>query len=145
MATLNLTAPKLDFKVDKGHDFDPILWVLDENNAPINLTGYTGNMQIKTDYADVTPLFNLTVANAGLTITGPSTITVKAGNSLNGVELLVDTVIAGVYGLQPHISATLMSAIVLNDLVHYVDLIEPGGRILPYAKGKIKLNPDGTS
>lgn len=145
MALLDLTAPKLDFKVDKGHDFDPVLWVLDENNAPINLTGYEGNMQIKVNYSDVTPLFNLTVANAGLTISGPSTITVKAGNTLNGVVLAVDTVIAGAYGLRPHISGALMSAIVPNELVHYIDLIEPGGRTLPYAKGKIKLNADGTS
>jgi hypothetical protein len=145
MAELDLTAPRLDFRVDKGHNFDPVLWVLDEDNAPINLSGYEANMQVKEAYSDATPLFDLTVANNGMTIVGPSSVTIKAGKELNGVVLAAPVTVAGVYGLQPHISAALMSAVVPNSLVHYVDLIEPGGRVLPYAKGKIKLTPDGTT
>lgn len=145
MSELDLTAPRLDFKVDKGHNFDPVLWVLDEDNAPIDLSGYEANMQIKESYADIEPLFNLTVANLGVTIVGPSSVTIKAGKELNGVVLTSPVTVTGVYGLQPHISAAQMSAVVPNSLVHYVDLIEPIGRVLPYAKGKIKLTPDGTT
>lgn len=145
MAQLDLTAPRLDFKVDKGHNFDPVLWVLDEDNAPIDLTGYEANMQIKEAYTDTVPLFDLTVANNGMSIVGPSSVTIKAGKELNGVILTAPVTVTGVYGLQPHISAALMSAIVQNSLVHYIDLIEPGGRVLPYAKGNLKLTPDGTT
>lgn len=145
MAELDLTAPILNIKADKGHTFDPFLLVVDEDNAPIDLTGYGANMQIKEAYTDATPLFNLTVANGGMSIIGPISITVKAGKELNGVVLTAPLTITGVYGLQPHVEASLTSAVVPNTVVHYTDLIEPSGRVLPYAKGKIKFTPDGTT
>jgi hypothetical protein len=145
MATLRIISKKLNIEMDKGGTFRPVFYILDENNAPVNLTGYHSVMQIKVDYSDVIPLFNLTTENSGISIVGPSTITIKAGNILNGVTLLADLVIAGVYGLKPHISADLTSTITQDALVYAVDLIEPAGDIIKYLRGIIKLNPDGTS
>ena len=145
MPTLKIVAKKQNIELDKGATFRPIFYMLDENNAAVNLTGYTAVMQLKVDVLDVVPLFDLTTENGGLEITSPTTITIKAGKCLNGVVLTADLTIASVYGIQAHISATDTSAIIDDSLVYTIDLIEPGLDVIKYLQGTIKLNPDGTS
>ena len=145
MSTLKIVAKKQNIELDKGATFRPIFYMLDEDNAAVNLTGYTAVMQVRVDISDVTPLFDLTTENGGLEITSPTTITVKAGKCLNGVVLTADLTIANVYGIQAHISATDTSAIEEDNLVYTIDLIEPGLDVIKYLQGNITLNPDGTS
>jgi len=145
MATLKIVAKPLNIELDKGGTFRPIFYVLDINNAAINLTGYRAVMQIKVDFTDTIPLFDLTTENSGITITSPTTLVFNIGDTLNGVVLTEALTITNVYGIQPHISATLTSAITQDELVYNVDLIEPSLDVIKYLKGGIKLNQDGTT
>jgi len=119
--------------------------VLDDNNAAVNLTGYGAVMQLKADYADTVPLFNLSVAASSIAIVGPTTLILKKGDTVGGVELTADLTITNVYGLQPRISAADTSAITQDALVYQMDLIEPSLDVIKYLKGGIKLNSDGTT
>lgn len=143
--TLEIVAKKLNIKMDKGGTFRPVFYVIDTSNTPVNLTGYGAAMQIKEDYSDVVPLFNLTTTNGKITIVGPVSITINAGEELNGEILTTNLTIANAYGLQPYIAADLTSAITQDYLVYSIDLIEPALDVIKYLKGSIKLNPDGTS
>jgi hypothetical protein len=145
MPTLKITASKLNIELDKGGTFRPIFYVLDDQNQPVNLTGYGAVMQVKEDYADVVPLFNLSVATGSITILPPTTLVLKAGDVVGGQVLIADLTIGGVYGLQPRISADDTSAIVQDKLVYQVDLIEPSLDVIKWLKGDIKLNADGTT
>lgn len=143
--TLEIVAKKLNIKMDKGGTFRPVFYVIDTSNTPVNLTGYGAAMQIKEDYSDVVPLFDLTTTNGKITIVGPVSITINAGEELNGEILTTNLTIANAYGLQPYIAADLTSAITQDYLVYSIDLIEPALDVIKYLKGSIKLNPDGTS
>lgn len=143
--TLKIVAKKLNIRLDKGGTFNPIFYILDANNAPVNLTGHNAVMQVKQDYSDVVPIFDLTTTNGKITIVGPDLVTLYAGEELNGVILSSDLTIANVYGIQPYISAELTSAITQDTLVYNVDLIKPSLDVIKYLKGSIFLNPDGTS
>jgi hypothetical protein len=145
MPTLKITASKLNIELDKGGTFRPIFYVLDDQNQPVNLTGYGAVMQVKEDYADVVPLFNLSVAAGSIAILSPTTLVLKAGEVVGGKTLAADLTINGVHGLQPRISADAMSAIVQDQLVYQVDLIEPSLDVIKWLKGDIKLNADGTT
>ena len=145
MTTLRITAKKLNIELDKGGTFRPIFYVLDDNNAAINLTGYGAVMQVKADYSDVTPLFDLSVTAGSIVVTAPTTLVLSAGDIVGGVELTEALTIANVYGIQPKISAANTSAITQDELVYQIDLIEPSLEVIKYLKGCIRLNADGTS
>lgn len=144
MTTLHITAQKMNIELDKGATFDPIFWVLDSDNAAINLTSFGAVMQFKEDYADTVPLFDLTVANGKIAIV-TATITITAGTIINGEELASDLVINNAYGVQPILTATETSSITQGCLVYALDLIDTDSKTRPYLKGKVKLNADGTS
>lgn len=145
MATLHITAQKMNIELDKGATFDPIFWVLDSDNAAIDLTSFGAVMQFKEDYSDAVPLFDLTVANGLITIVTTATLTIEAGTVINGEELASDLVINNAYGVQPLLTATETTSIVQDCLVYALDLIDTDSKTRPYLKGKVKLNADGTT
>lgn len=145
MATLHIAAQKMNIELDKGATFDPIFWVLDSNNAVIDLTSFGAVMQFKEDYSDVVPLFDLTVANGLITIVTTATLTIEAGTVINGVELSTDLTVSNAYGVQPLLTATETSSITQDCLVYALDLIDADSKTRPYLKGKVKLNADGTT
>jgi hypothetical protein len=48
-------------------------WKTGNPAVAVNLTGYTGIMQVRADIADETPLFDLDVSNGGIIIETPET------------------------------------------------------------------------
>lgn len=145
MTTLHITAQKMNIELDKGATFDPIFWVLDSDNAAIDLTSFGAVMQFKEDYSDTTPLFDLTVANGKIAIVTTATLTIEAGTVINGVELSIDLTVSNAYGVQPILTATETSSITQDCLVYALDLIDIDSKTRPYLKGKVKLNADGTT
>jgi hypothetical protein len=142
---LKILAKVVNIEMDKGGTFRPVFYVLDSDNEPVNLSGYGANMQIKVDYSDATPLFDLSVTAGSITIIGAVSVTVKAGEMWGDEIIEVDTIKTGVYGLQPHITATNTSSITQDQLVYQLDLIEPSLDVIKYIKGDIILNEDGTT
>ena len=76
-----MTAGILDFTIEQGATFSRIITWKDENDTPINLTGYTARMQIREHLASAGTLAELTTANGGIIINaalGKLTLTLSA-------------------------------------------------------------------
>jgi len=70
--------------VDQGATWSLEVEYLDNNDVPINLTGYTGEMQLRTDYSDATADLTLSSANGGIVINGAAgkvLVTITAAQS----------------------------------------------------------------
>lgn len=64
-----MTAGKLDLLIEQGATFRRELTWKDDENAAINLTGYSARMQIREHLSSASPLIELTSANGRITIT----------------------------------------------------------------------------
>ena len=70
-----MAAATYDFQIEQGATLlKPIVWK-DSSGTPINLTGYTAKMQVRSSVTSPTVLLELSTANNRLTI-NPSTGTV---------------------------------------------------------------------
>lgn len=58
--------------IDQGATWSVEFEYLDPNDVPINLTGFTGKMQLRTDYSDAVADLTLSTENGGITINGPA-------------------------------------------------------------------------
>lgn len=58
--------------IDQGATWSLEVQYLDDNDDPIDLTGYTAAMQLRTDYQVEPANLTLTTSNGGITITGPT-------------------------------------------------------------------------
>ena len=86
-----------------------------EYNEPINLTGYTARMQLRTKIDDATTLDEYTTENGKIVInTTDSTISFL-------------------------VSATTTAAYTFNSAVYSLELISSGGVVTPFATGTITL------
>ena len=61
-------AGKYDFVIEQGATFDRSLTYKDPAGTPLNLTGYTARMQIRSGVSSPTVLLELTSANGRLVI-----------------------------------------------------------------------------
>lgn len=59
-------AGKLNLTINQGETFTHILKWSDENNTPVNLTGYTAKLQIREKPEAVNPLIELSTENGGI-------------------------------------------------------------------------------
>jgi hypothetical protein len=59
-----MPAGKYSFSIDQGSTFTIGVQYLDSNEVPIDLTGYHGRMQIRSDYADNTNTLYVTVSSS---------------------------------------------------------------------------------
>lgn len=123
--TLDLRAPSISIRFDKGKTLNPIFYYLSPTNSIINLTGYTARMQVRLAYTDVTPIWDLTTANGKLIIT-------------TGTAVLSDgTTIPGAYGIKLNIIATDTAAVTFSNALFDIELIDPSGIVLPFLKGTL--------
>ena len=86
-----------------------------EYNVPVDLTGYTARMQIRTKLEDPVVIHELTTENGGITI----------NNTLKTIELLI--------------SATNTSGFTFSTAVHSLELVSSGGIVTPFFSGNITL------
>ena len=59
-----MAAGKYNFTIEQGVTTTLEFQYKDENSNPINLTGYSGRMQIKSDYADNAPTTYATISSS---------------------------------------------------------------------------------
>lgn len=59
-----MPAGKYSLLIEQGATLDLSLSYKDSNRVPIDLTGYSGKMQIKSDYTDNTPTTYLTLSSS---------------------------------------------------------------------------------
>lgn len=129
-STLDLRAPSISIKFDKGKNLKSIFYYLSPTNTAIDLTGYTARMMARLTFADVAPITNWSFTTAG-----------AAGSRLQvvtGTATLSDgTSVAGAYGIQLDISDTLTAAVTFTTALFDIELIDPSGVILPFIKGTL--------
>jgi len=67
--------------IDQGADWYQNFVYQDSNSTPINLTGYTAELQLRSNVSDPIPALSLTTAS-GITITGSTgTLAIHATNA----------------------------------------------------------------
>jgi len=124
-----MTAGVKDFTIEQGSAFSRVLTWKDENEAAINLTGYTARMYIKEKYSDTDSLLQLTTANSRITLGGAAgTITLSV--------LAADT-------------ATLEANAQVNKItgdkyVYDLELISAGGAVTRLLHGNIIVTAEVT-
>lgn len=71
-----MSAGKLNFDnktaswCEQGVTFDRTLTWTDATATPINISGYTARMKVKSKYSDATPIAELTTENGGIVLGG---------------------------------------------------------------------------
>jgi hypothetical protein len=114
-----MAAGRYDITCEQGATFARTLQWLDENEAPIDLTGYTARMHVRKTVKSATTLIELTTANGRITLT-------PADGKL---DLLL--------------TATLTAAIT-DGGVYDVELVSPGGVVTRILEGKFTLSREVT-
>jgi hypothetical protein len=115
-----MTAGNYNITAEQGASFRRVLTWNDAANEPINLTGYTARMQIRSDYFTPDPAtISLTTENGRITL----------GGALGTISL--------------YISATDMAALVADAYVYDLELIS-GAEITRLVQGTFVINAEVT-
>jgi hypothetical protein len=61
-----------NFTLDQGSTWTLQIVYNDSNGNPVNLTGYTAEMQIRRKFDSDTAVLTISTSNGGITITGPT-------------------------------------------------------------------------
>jgi hypothetical protein len=86
-----MAAGKYSFVIEQGTTTNFEIQYKDSNNAPVNLTGYSGKMMIRSGYADANPTTyailssSLAADGTGLNFSGSNGITPPASGSIGVV------------------------------------------------------------
>jgi hypothetical protein len=124
MPTLDLRAPSVTIKFDKGKDLTPTFYYLSPSNTIINLTGYHARMQVRISYSS-SPILDLDDQTKG----GLEIITGTA-NLSDGSEVV------GAYGIKLLITDTQTASLSADTTYLFdIELIDPSTQILPFVKG----------
>ena len=132
---LDLRAPKLKVRFDKGVTVKPIFYYLDDSNAVVDLTDYTAIMEIYLLYTDAVPEITLTTENDGLDLV-QGTARIKSGTTLiDGSVLQDDLLVPNAWGVKLNLTADVTADLEWTTAVFHLNLIEPLGDIIPFMKG----------
>lgn len=131
-----MSAGKYNFTIEQGTTVNFEIQYKDSNNNPINLTGYSAKMQVKSNYADKNPKVYLTLSSSlnadgtGLNLSGSNGTTPLASGSI------------GIY-----IAACTSSLLDFNTALYDLELYSGSGAC-PYTtrllEGQIKLSREVT-
>lgn len=114
-----MAAGQYDITCEQGATFTRTLQWLDENEAPVDLTGYTARMHVRKTVKSATTLVELTTANSRIVLT-PLTGTLDLILTATETAALADS---GVYDLE---------------------LVSPGGVVQRILEGKFTLSREVT-
>jgi len=133
MATvLDLKAPSINIRFDKGKTLKPVFYYLSPTNTVIDLTDYTARMQVRLTSDTATTIWDLTTENSGLDI-------------VTGTATLADgTTVANAQGIKLNVTATQTAAVDWEKAVFDIELIEPLLDVLPFIKGTLTPSPEVT-
>ena len=127
-----MAAGKYSFVIEQGSTVDFEIQYKDSNNIPVNLTGYSGKMMIRSNYADQNPITyailssSLAADGTGLNFSGSNGITPPASGSI------------GIY-----ISAISSSNFTFNT-AHYDLEITSGSVVTRILEGQVSLSQEVT-
>jgi hypothetical protein len=125
-----MAAGKYSFTIEQGATFQLELQYKDANNDPINLSEYSGRMQIRSSVSDSTVLLQLSSSRAddgtGLNFSGSNGSTPPASGSI------------GVY-----ISAVSSSALTFSEAVYDLEIYS-GSFVARLLEGKVRLSKEVT-
>jgi hypothetical protein len=132
LTTLDLKAPSINIRFDKGTTLKPVFYYLSPTNTVIDLTDYTARMQVRLTVDAATTIWDLTTENAGLSI-------------VTGTATLADgTTVANAQGIKLNVTSTQTAAITWEKAVFDIELIEPLLDVLPFIKGTLTPSPEVT-
>ena len=115
------TPAKLKLKIIQGATFrKPLVWLAPDKTTPIDLTGCTARMQVRSEVESPAVLLELTTENGGIAIDGP------AGK------------------LTLRISPTATAAIAWESGVWDLEVVHPSGDVTRLAQGAISVSPEVT-
>lgn len=108
-------AIKANLLIDQGCTFATSVTVTDQEGAPIDLTGFTGQGQLRKHYSSATPAANLTIqitpfeGLVSLSLTANQTANVVAGRYVYDVELtdtygVVSRIVEGIATVTPQVT-----------------------------------------
>lgn len=127
-----MAAAKYPFTIEQGVTTTLEFQYKDANENPINLTGYSGRMQIKSDYADNAPTTYATISSSiaadgtGLSFSGSNGTTPPTSGSI---------------GL--HISAVSSSAFTFETAKYDLEIYS-GSLVIRLVEGTIKISKEVT-
>jgi hypothetical protein len=91
-----------------------------EYNEPVDLTGYTARMQIRSRLEATDTILELTTENAGIVI----------NNATKTITLVI--------------SAVASAALTFSEAVYSLELVSSGGKVTPFCSGKVTLKKEVT-
>lgn len=122
MATPRLSekAGQLNITIEQGATFNPVFTWKDELGNPIDLSGYTGRMHVRSEITDTVTLLEVTTANAYMVLGGAAgTITLN-------------------------VPASVTAALSFDTAVYDLELESSGGDVTRLLKGSVGLSPEVT-
>lgn len=117
---LNGRAGKLNITIEQGATFNPVLTWKDQAGTPIDLTGYTAQMQIRSDHASTTVIHEASTTNNELVLGG-----------VNGTVTF-------------DIPATTTAAFTFDEGVYDLELTSASGVVTRLVEGTVYLSPEVT-
>lgn len=125
-----MAAGKYSFVIEQGSTLDFEIQYKDSNNSPINLTGYSGKMQIRSTIDSATPIITLSSSLAldgtGLNFSGSNGTTPPTSGSI------------GIF-----ISAASSSLFTFINAVYDLE-ITSGSRVTRILEGNVRLSKEVT-
>jgi hypothetical protein len=112
-------AGRYNIIADQGATFTRTVYWKDENGQPIDLTGYSARMQVRTQYTATTTTLNLV---------SPTSISLGGGS---GSVIIV-------------VSATTMAAVAAGDYVYDLEMVASNNIVTRLLQGTFKVTPEVT-
>jgi len=127
-----MAAGKYSFTIEQGSTLNFEIQYKDSNNLPVNLTGYSGKMMIRSGYADANPTTyailssSLAVDGTGLNFSGSNGSTPPASGSIGVV-----------------ISAVSSSNFTFNTALYDLEIVS-GSIITRILEGQVSISKEVT-
>lgn len=133
-STLDLRAPAIKIKFDKGKTFAPIFYYLAVDNSVIDMTGWSARMQARATMDSPTVLsgWDLSSPSNGLAV-------------VQGTATLEDgTTIPNAWGVKLNVPPAITAAINWTSAVFDIEVIDTNGVVFPFLKGTLFPDNEAT-
>ncbi len=131
-----------------GVDWTRVLSYKQADGQPVNLTGYTARMQVRSHPSSNIAILDLTTQNGGIAIDGPTgviTLTVTHAQLTEGpTGLHLGTITAPPTLLSEDLDNGIKYSGTGKIALYDLDLISPGGIITKLLTGKVCFDPSVT-